>query len=175
MLAGLHRPSAGRIELCGADVTAEPAERRLPRLGYVGQDPGRYLLHETVAAEVAFALRLAGAHDEDARVAAALAAAGLTGAAHVHPRDLSGGERERVALASVLVADPRVVVLDEPTRGMDAAARAALVQCLRVHAAAGGACLVVTHDEGFAAAVADRRLSMEDGAPVPLAEAVAAS
>jgi energy-coupling factor transport system ATP-binding protein len=165
VLAGLHPAAAGRIELCGADVTGVPAERRFPSVGYVGQDPGRYLLHERVDAEVEWALKLQGA-GEPARgtaVAAALRLLGLDGLEHRHPRDLSGGERERVALASVLVAGPRVLVLDEPTRGMDAASKEALAAVLRTHAAGGGASLVITHDLGFAAAIADRRLRLRGG------------
>src|SRR5262249_22068547 len=87
----------------------------------------------------------------------------LDGLERRHPRDLSGGERERVALASVLVAEPRVLVLDEPTRGMDAASKQALAALLREHAASGGASLVVTHDSGFAAGAADRQARLADG------------
>src|SRR5204862_7057816 len=103
VLAGLHRPVQGAVELCGEDVTAVPAERRFPRVGYVGQDPGRYLLHERVDVEVGYALRLAGVRRSarQRRVAEALAELGLAAAAARHPRDLSGGERERVALASI--------------------------------------------------------------------------
>jgi energy-coupling factor transport system ATP-binding protein len=166
VLAGLHRPAAGRVELCGDDVTDVPAERRFPRIGYVGQDPGRYLLHERVCDEVAWALDLRGtpAAERDRAVAAAIRRLGLDGLERRHPRDLSGGERERVALASVLVAEPRVLVLDEPTRGMDTASKQALAALLREHAANGGASLVVTHDAGFAAGAADRHARLADGA-----------
>ena len=147
-------PSAGRVRPCGEDVTTVPAERRFPRVGYVGQDPGRYLLHEHVYDEVAWALELRGtpAAVRDRSARHGRAAARPRRPRRRHPRDLSGGERERVALASVIVAEPRVLVLDEPTRGMDAASKQALAALLREHAASGGASLVVTHDAGFAAA-----------------------
>ncbi len=74
------------------------------------------------------------------------------------------GQRERVALAAILVARPGVIALDEPTRGMDPAGRASLAALLRERAAAGAAVLVATHDGGFAGAVADRTLAMDGGA-----------
>jgi energy-coupling factor transporter ATP-binding protein EcfA2 len=165
VLAGLHPARGGRVVLADRDVTHQPAETRLPALGYVGQDPGRYLLHEEVQREVGFALELAGAGEQerDARVAETMAAVGLDGLAERHPRDLSGGERERTAIASILVARPGVLVLDEPTRGMDNAARARLRDLLRRHAGEGGAALVVTHDRELAAAVGDRRLELDRG------------
>ncbi len=171
VLAGLHAPESGRVELDGADVTAVAAERRFPALGVVGQDPGRHLLTERVDAEVGLALRAAGIPDEArrARVAAAMAELGLEDLADRHPLDLSVGQRERVALASVLVAEPGVIALDEPTRGMDPAARARLAALLRRRAAAGAAVVVATHDAGFAAAAADEVLHMEGGVTAPAA------
>jgi energy-coupling factor transport system ATP-binding protein len=165
VLAGLHRARAGRVVVAGRDVTAEPAEARLPALGYVGQDPGRYLLHEEVGREVGFALELAGVAEPERgrRVAETMAAVGLDVLPGRHPRDLSGGERERTAIASILVARPGVLVLDEPTRGMDSAARARLRDLLRRHAAEGGAALVVTHDRELARGVGDRQLELDGG------------
>jgi energy-coupling factor transport system ATP-binding protein len=77
------------------------------------------------------------------------------------------GERERVALASILVAAPAVLVLDEPTRGMDPARKAALARIIRARAAGGAAVLVATHDGPFAVAIADEVLRMVDGDAVP--------
>ena len=73
------------------------------------------------------------------------------------------GERERVALATVLAGGPRVILLDEPSRGMDPARRAMLADALRRRAASGAAVLVATHDRAFAAAVADRHLELVEG------------
>jgi energy-coupling factor transport system ATP-binding protein len=176
VLAGLHAPSAGTVEVLGRDVTDLPAERRFPQVGYLGQDPGRGLLRERVRDEVAYGLRHAGlaSADIDARLTDWLQRLGLTALADEHPRDLSGGERERVALASVLAPGPAVLVLDEPTRGMDAEARAVLVALLRSHAANGGAALIVTHDAGIAEAVADVRLELQSGQLRPLPVAVTA-
>jgi energy-coupling factor transport system ATP-binding protein len=84
---------------------------------------------------------------------------GLAGFEERHPRDLSSGERERLALASVLVAEPDVLILDEPTRGVDPPRKAELAELLRRHAP-HRATLVVTHDLVFAGDVADRTVEL---------------
>jgi energy-coupling factor transport system ATP-binding protein len=85
------------------------------------------------------------------RALAALVAFGLGWAAARHPRDLSSGERERLALAAVAVSEPDLLVLDEPTRGMDPERKAELADWIEAYAAAGRGVLVVTHDTGLAA------------------------
>ena len=87
----------------------------------------------------------------------------LTPLAESHPLDLSVGERERVALAAVLVGQPQVIVLDEPSRGMDPTRRAMLAHALRSRTARGAAVLVVTHDAGFAEAIADHHVVIVEG------------
>jgi energy-coupling factor transporter ATP-binding protein EcfA2 len=167
VLAGLHRPASGTVHLEGSDVTALPVERRFPRVAFVSQDPGRVLLRERVDDEVEFGPRQLGWPADERRraVAAALASVGLESFAGRHPRDLSGGERERVAVAAALVSRPRVLVLDEPTRGMDDETSARLVALLRAHAAEGNAALILTHDLELARRAADRRLTLAGGAP----------
>ena len=94
----------------------------------------------------------------------ALSAAGLESLSARHPRDLSGGERQRLALAIVAgSATPALLALDEPTRGMDRAAKAQLAADLRERAAAGCAVIVATHDPEFAAACAQRAILLADG------------
>jgi energy-coupling factor transport system ATP-binding protein len=169
VLAGLHRAERGRVLLGGRDVTALPAERRFPDVGLVGQDPGRHLLTERVDDEVGFALERLGlpAPERRRRVAEALAALDLGELAARHPLELSVGQRERVALAVILAARPRTIALDEPTRGMDPARKAALAALVRARAAEGAAVVVATHDAAFARAVADVALRMEGGALRP--------
>ena len=165
VLAGLHAPDAGRVLLDGEDVTGARPERRFPRIALVGQDPGRHLLTERVEDELGLCLRWlgVGAAERRVRVAAALDELDIGPLAGRHPLDLSVGQRERVALAAILVARPSVILLDEPTRGMDPGRRASLGLLLRERAAAGAAVLVATHDTGFAAGVADRHLVMDAG------------
>jgi energy-coupling factor transport system ATP-binding protein len=156
LLAGLDQPRAGTIELRGQDVTALPAEDRYPGLALVPQDPGRFLLCDTVRAEVASGAPH-GAIDD------VLAALDIAALASRHPRDLSAGERERVAIAAALAADPAVLLLDEPTRGMDPARRAALARLIRARAATGRAIVVATHDRRFAAACGGAVHELADG------------
>jgi energy-coupling factor transport system ATP-binding protein len=137
----LIAPAAGTVRLLG-------------RAAYLSQDPGRYLTRDRADAEVAL-----GIGGDTARARRWLAALDLAGLEARHPRDLSSGERERLALASVLAVEPDLLVLDEPTRGVDPERKAQLAELLRA-GAAGRATLVVTHDETFAAAVADRTVSL---------------
>ena len=141
---GLVTPSRGRVERAG-------------EVALLLQNPGDYLVHERADEEV----------DVDA-----LRAAGLHGRRWANPRDLSGGERQRLALETVLCSRggetagaerPAVVLLDEPTRGMDRGHRDALVERLRSLADAGAAALVATHDTEFAAAFAERVVLMGKG------------
>ncbi len=169
VLAGLHCPDSGCVMIGDDDVSALPPELRFPRLGLVPQDPGRHLLTETIADEIGVALTSLGV-EGDARSARILDAARDMGLDHMlerHPLDLSVGERERVALASILVARPRVLILDEPTRGMDPARKRDLARIIRSRAADGVAVLVATHDAPFAMAAADEVLVMRQGGPVP--------
>ncbi len=170
-LAGLHGLEGGRVLLGEEDVSALPPEARFPRLGLVPQDPGRHLLTERVDDEIAVALGVLGtdAGESARRVARIAREMGLEDVLDRHPLDLSVGERERVALAAILVAEPRVLLLDEPTRGMDPQRKRALAATVRRHAARGAAVLVATHDGPFATAIADEVLHMVDGGAVPTA------
>jgi len=140
--AGLLDPDAGAVERDG-------------RTAYLSQDPGRYLARERCDEEVAL-----GARGSPGAAARALEAVGLAGYEGRHPRDLSSGERERLALAAVLATEPDVLVLDEPTRGVDPEARSRLARLLRTQAP-GRATLLVTHDLDLVAAVADRVVSLD--------------
>ena len=135
--------------------------RRFGRAGYLSQDPGRYLACERVVDEVAL-----GVGGDAARALRALDEVGLGWAAKRHPRDLSSGERERLGLAAVLVGDPDLLVLDEPTRGVDPERKAELAHSIVRYAASGRGVLLATHDRSFPAA---RRVSL--GGPRELGEA----
>jgi energy-coupling factor transport system ATP-binding protein len=141
LAAGLLEPQLGRVERRG-------------RASYLSQDPGRYVVAERVDEEVAL-----GVDGDLRRAKRALRAFDLAGYDGRHPRDLSSGERERVALAAVLVTDPDLLVLDEPTRGMDPDRKHALGELL-VRDSGARATLLVTHDLAFAAELADRFVSL---------------
>ncbi|MEO3850775.1 ATP-binding cassette domain-containing protein [Streptomyces sp. B8F3] len=173
---GMHRPAAGSVRLGDlAPHRTRPAEL-LRHAGLVPQDPRDLLYADTVAAECAAA-------DNDAHAAAgtcrALVAELLPGVPdEAHPRDLSEGQRLALALAVILTARPRLLLLDEPTRGLDYAAKARLVGVLRGLAAAGHAIVLATHDVELAAELAHRVVILADGEVVadgPTAEVVVAS
>ena len=123
------------------------------RAAYLAQDPGRHVVTERVLDEVAL-----GAGEERARVA--LDRLGLAAHADRHPRDLSVGERERLALAAVIALEPELLVLDEPTRGVDPERKVELARLLRAEAPTRGT-IVVTHDLPWAAEVADRVVELD--------------
>ena len=146
--AGLLDPSAGTVERAG-------------RATYLSQNPGRYLVRETAIEEVAL-----GIDGDESRAAFALEEFGLSFAASRHPRDLSSGERERLGIAAVSVSEPDLLVLDEPTRGIDPDRKAALATWLLDQAEAGRGVLVATHDPLLPA---HRRVRLGASGKVPVA------
>ncbi len=135
------------------------------RAAFVPQDPNMLLYARSVREEVATTLRLLG-QKPDERVDAWLDALGLTLFAAHHPRALSGGQRQRVAIAAVAVGSARVLLLDEPTRGMDYTSRKALERAIQTHTSNGGAVLIATHDMELVARAAHQVLHLEKGKTV---------
>ncbi len=134
---------------------------RQGRVALVPQDPSSLLFSPTVRAEVAETCRLLGR--DPAAVDGWLARLALTALADRHPRSLSTGERQRVAVAAVAVGGAPVLLLDEPTRGIDATSRAALEAAATAHAAEGGAVVIATHDVELAARTATRVVALGGG------------
>ncbi len=166
-LVGLVQPRQGVIELQGRAIAGRSVAALCRAVGYLPQDPNSLLFADSVRDEVVTTLRNHGLADDphraDAAIAPLLATLGLTGKATHYPRDLSAGERQRVALAAILVTQPALLLLDEPTRGLDYLAKAALIDLLRTLARQGKAILVVTHDVELAAALADRVVLLSQG------------
>jgi energy-coupling factor transporter ATP-binding protein EcfA2 len=161
LVAGLHRPSSGKVLIAGQDTARLHPADIAQTVGYLPQNPSALFFAETLRAELAFTLRHHRQSGLD--LEATLAALGLEHAIDRHPRDLSGGERERAALAAVLVGGPRVLLLDEPTRGMDAVRKRALVATLHRLRDDGVAILLTTHDVELVAEVATRVALLGDG------------
>ncbi|MFJ3230072.1 ABC transporter ATP-binding protein [Streptomyces sp. NPDC086787] len=175
-LVGLVEPSAGTV-LVGGAVPHRTAPRELVRhVGLVPQEPRDLLYAETVGAECAAADRDARAEPGTCR---ALVSGLLPGIGDdVHPRDLSEGQRLALALAVVLTARPPLLLLDEPTRGLDYAAKARLVGVLRALAAEGHAIVLATHDVELAAEIAHRVVLLAEGEVIadgPTADIVVSS
>ncbi|MFD5818803.1 ABC transporter ATP-binding protein [Streptomyces sp. NPDC127038] len=175
-LVGLVEPASGAVRVGGAPPHRTAPRDLVRRVGLVPQEPRDLLYADTVAAECAAA-------DEDAGAAAGTCRALVSEllpdiADTTHPRDLSEGQRLALALAVVLTARPPLLLLDEPTRGLDYAAKARLLTVLRGLAAEGHAIVLATHDVELAAELADRVVILADGEVVadgPTAEVVVAS
>ncbi|MFE0541390.1 ABC transporter ATP-binding protein [Streptomyces sp. NPDC058891] len=175
-LVGLVEPARGSVRTGGV-VPHRTAPRDLVRrVGLVPQEPRDLLYADTVGAECAAADRDADAVPGSCRALVTELLPGVTDDAH--PRDLSEGQRLALALAVVLTARPRLLLLDEPTRGLDYAAKARLVAVLRGLAAEGHAIVLATHDVELAAELAHRVVILAEGEVVadgPAAEVVVAS
>ncbi|MFF0111738.1 ABC transporter ATP-binding protein [Streptomyces prasinus] len=175
-LVGLVEPSAGSVRTGGAVPHRTRPRDLVRRVGLVPQEPRDLLYADTVAAECAAADRDAEAEPGACR---ALLSELLPGVADdVHPRDLSEGQRLTLALAIVLTARPPLLLLDEPTRGLDYAAKARLVTVLRGLAAEGHAIVLATHDVELAAELAHRVVLLAEGEVIadgPAADVVVAS
>jgi len=157
---GMMRPLRGRIMLGGRDVATLPISVAARECATLGQNPGDYFVKESVAAEIDYSLATLGIDGKrrrllHARIVDDLDLRDLVGR---DPRELSGGERTRAALATVACAEPPLLVLDEPTRGMDPDHKTGLAENLREWASRDRGILVVTHDVEFVARAATRVL-----------------
>jgi putative ABC transport system ATP-binding protein len=168
LLGALLQPDSGEVEIAGRSIAGctpvERAELRRRHLGFVFQ--GFNLLKGLTALEnVELALEVArvpaGARGERAR--RALEAVGLTRCATRRPRELSGGEQQRVAVARALAPQPSLVLADEPTGNLDSVNGQAAVELLCGHARENGAAVVIVTHDPRVSGVADRELWMEDG------------
>ncbi|MFF9216265.1 ABC transporter ATP-binding protein [Streptomyces viridosporus] len=175
-LVGLVEPSAGSVRTGDAVPHRTRPRDLVRRVGLVPQEPRDLLYADTVAAECAAADQDADAEPGTCR--ALLSELLPEVADDTHPRDLSEGQRLALALAVVLTARPPLLLLDEPTRGLDYAAKARLVAILRSLAAEGHAIVLATHDVELAAELAHRVVLLAEGEVIadgPAAEVVVAS
>jgi energy-coupling factor transport system ATP-binding protein len=173
---GLHSPAAGSATVGGATSAALRGRELVTRVGLVPQEPTDVLVADRVGDECAAADRDSGVAPGTARAILDRVAPGVDDG--THPRDLSEGQRLALALAVVLAAHPPVLLLDEPTRGLDYAAKRRLVAVLRELAADGHCVILATHDVELAAEVATRVVVLAEGEVVadgPATEVVVGS
>lgn len=161
-LVGLLQPRRGHVYVRDQDTRQTPLETLIGAVGYAPQDPNALLFADTVADEIAFTRRNHGL-DPAEGMEELLSTLGIAQHAGRYPRDLSVGERQRVALAAILAARPSIIVLDEPTRGVDYAQKQALARYLQAERDRGHTVILSTHDVELAATCADRVVILGDG------------
>ena len=162
---GLLKPTQGTVRV-GEDETTEQGLRGLGQsVGYVFQNPDHQIFSDTVSDEVAFGPKIRGMEEREIeeRVEEALAAVGLEGRGGEDPFGLTKGERQRVAVASVLAVRPEVLILDEPTTGLDYAEQRSMMDLVKSLNEAGSTIIVVTHTMWVVAEYAHRAVVVRDG------------
>ena len=170
---GLLRPSQGKVLVDGTDTTKTSVAKLARNVGFVFQNPDHQLFCETVEEEIAFALRNFGFKEDviEKRITWALNLLSLSQYRKTSPFMLSGGERKRVALASVLAWDPRILILDEPTIGQDHEQKEKLRQFILQMRTQDKTIIMVTHDVEFVAECNPRVLLMLEGEVIADGEA----
>jgi len=160
-IVGLLRPAQGRVEVAGLDTRHAALQDIIAHVGYVPQNPDSLLFAETLREELDFTRR--SHHLPENGYGSLLRSLGLEGYLDRYPRDLSVGERQRAALAAILVAEPEIILLDEPTRGLDYQQKEALTAFLQEQKQQGRTILMATHDVELVAQCADRVIILGDG------------
>ena len=162
-IVGLLAAQAGEIRVDGRSTRGRSVADLCRVIGYLPQNPDDLLFAETVADELRTTLRNHRLPETPGLTTDLLRELELDGLQDAYPRDLSVGQRQRVALGAVTVTRPRLLLLDEPTRGLDGATKAALVALWRQWLAEGAALLLVTHDVELAATIAHRTVILNQG------------
>lgn len=150
IVAGLLEGYKGTVEIYGKNIESLEFKDRIKYIGYLSQNPNDYFGRETVFDEVAYSLRNIGEYSQE-KVINILEEMDLLGAKDKNPRDLSGGEKQRVAIACTIALNPEVLILDEPTRGMDSLSKDKIGQIIQKLSNKGKAIIIITHDSDFAA------------------------
>src|SRR5215216_2786563 len=162
---GLLKPTEGSVRVDGEETVKQGIRRLGQRVGYVFQNPDHQIFSDTVAEEVAFGPKIREMEEDEIeeRVQEALAAVGMEERGDEDPFGLTKGERQRVAVASVLAVRPEVLILDEPTTGLDYAEQRSMMDLVRNLNEAGSTIIVVTHTMWVVSEYAHRAVVMRDG------------
>lgn len=166
ILAGLDRPYRGRAQIDGWKISEYPNNSLYRHhLALLPQNPQVVFLKSTVRADFEEILRAMNCPKQElsSRIGQAAEQFGIAGLLERHPYDLSGGEQQKCALAKLMLSEPNILLLDEPTKGMDALSKSRFAGLLRSLKQSGATILMVTHDVEFAAKVSDRCALFFDG------------
>ena len=165
MLNGLLKPTKGTVEINGINTTKTSVETLSKYVGYVFQDPNVHLFADTVEEEITFMMHNLGFSPKSTEesLEKMLKQFNLNYCRYAYPRSLSTGEKQRVALSSVLAANPQLLILDEPTRGLDYELKKTLMHHLKTYQQNGGTILLITHDIELIAEFGERVLLISEG------------
>jgi len=156
-------PCEGKRRLFGKNVGDMSLTEIIRNVAYLPQNPNDLLFAESVLDELKVTLKNFGLTADPEDLSVYLEKLGLGGKEKIYPRDLSVGERQRTALAAVTVHDPKIIIMDEPTRGLDYLSKQAISKILGEWREQGKAVLVVTHDIEFAAGISSHAIILEGG------------
>ncbi|MFC5529956.1 ABC transporter ATP-binding protein [Cohnella yongneupensis] len=176
LLAGLREPLRGNVRLDGTPLARMKSKAKFAAIGYLAQNPLLHYAHESLLADLTAAAARAGAANADREARDIADRFGLGDLLSRHPHDLSGGEQQLGALAMTLLGKPQLLLLDEPTKGLDPYVKATLGSHLQSIHRQGTTLLMATHDVEFAAAYANRCALLfhgeivADGQPEPFFE-----
>ncbi|WP_077247609.1 ABC transporter ATP-binding protein [Bacillus sp. FJAT-27225] len=154
LLCGVIKPVSGKLELDGIPLKKIKEMDMAQRIGYLPQNPKLFFLHDSLGEEISAVCRQWGTPSEDADIL--IEKFGLSHLLEAHPYDLSGGELQKAAFVCLLLRKPDVLLLDEPTKGLDPLSKASLAMVLQEQKDNGAAILISTHDIEFAAQHATR-------------------
>ncbi len=162
---GLLKPTEGEVRVGGVETVKQGIRRLGQRVGYVFQNPDHQIFSDSVFDEVAFGPKIREMEQDEIeeRVSEALAAVGLEGRGDEDPFTLTKGERQRVAVASVLAVRPEVLILDEPTTGLDYTEQKRMMELVKRLNEEGSTIIVVTHTMWVVAEYAHRAVVVRDG------------
>lgn len=165
VIAGIEKAYRGKITILGKNIKKYGAELHRGIVAMLPQDVSTVFIKNTVRDDLFDICRAVGCSKDEAgkKIAAICAELSITEVLSRHPYDLSGGEGQRAALAKILLTEPKILLLDEPTKGIDAFAKQTLMAILRRLSEGGVTVFIVTHDTEFAAEISDRCAMLFDG------------
>jgi energy-coupling factor transport system ATP-binding protein len=162
---GLLRPSKGKVFILGEDAKNSSIAELSRKVGHLFQNPENQIFEETVFAEIAFGPKNLNLLDEEieTRVDKVLKTTRLSKYSDTHPLSLSGGEKQRLALASVVVMEPQILVLDEPTTGLDLLSIMGILEIVKELHKKNVTVILITHDMGLVSELSERVVVMGNG------------
>jgi energy-coupling factor transport system ATP-binding protein len=160
---GLLHPESGTVTVAGKDTRTTTTSELSKMVGLVFQNPDHMFFADSVYDEVAFGLKNLGITDGEAIIRSALDEVNLGHASGLYPRWLSRGERQRLAIACVIAMQPQIIVLDEPTTGLDGNEARGVMEVLRHLQEKGHTIVIITHNRAIAEQCADRIIRMDAG------------